>query len=130
MTRQDYFVKKTKLIAQIDSAEKLGCKNVLKYSKIALSNLEAEYKKEHFSNPLFSYMVTEEETDELIRTGVKPTFKVKIIFKNSETHDLGFYHEIKKGVKHSAIEKWAVEKLAKKIQHPEDIVSARFIMGF
>lgn len=130
MTRQDYFVKKTKLIAQIDSAEKLECKNVLKYSKIALSNLEAEYKKEHLSNPLFSYMVTEEETDELIRTEVKPTFKVKIVFKNGEIYDLGFYHEIKKGVKHSAIEKWAVEELAKKIQHPENIVSARFIMGF
>lgn len=130
MTRQDYFVKKTKLIAQIDSAEKLECKNVLKYSKIALSNLEAEYKKEHLSNPLFSYMVTEEEIDELIRTEVKPTFKVKIVFKNGEIYDLGFYHEIKKGVKHSAIEKWAVEELAKKIQHPENIVSARFIMGF
>ena len=130
MTRQDYFIKKTKLIAQIDSAEKLECKNVLKYSKIALSNLEAEYKKEHLSNPLFSYMVTEEETDELIRTEVKPTFKVKIVFKNGEIYDLGFYHEIKKGVKHSAIEKWAVEELAKKIQHPENIVSARFIMGF
>lgn len=130
MTRQDYFVKKTKLIAQIDSAEKLECKNVLKYSKIALSNLEAEYKKEHLSNPLFSYMVTEEEMDELIRTEVKPTFKVKIVFKNGEIYDLGFYHEIKKGVKHSAIEKWAVEELAKKIQHPENIVSARFIMGF
>ena len=130
MTRQDYFVKKTKLIAQIDSAEKLGCKNVLKYSKIALSNLEAEYKKEHFSNPLFSYMVTKKETEELIRTEVKPTFKIKIVFKNGETYDLGFYHEIKKGVKHSAIEKWAVEELAKTIQHPENIVSARFIMGF
>lgn len=129
MTRQDYFIKKTKLIAQIDSAEKLGCKNVLKYSKIALSNLEAEYKKEHFSNPLFSYMVTEEETDELIRNEVKPTFKVKIVFKNSETYDSEFYHEIKKGVKHSAIEKWAIKELAKKIQHPENIVSARFIMG-
>ena len=129
MTRQDYFIRKTKLLAYIDSAEKLGCKNVLKYSKIALSNLEAEYKKEHFSNPLFSYMVTEEETDELIRNEVKPTFKVKIVFKNGETYDSGFYHEIKKGVKHSAIEKWAVKELAKKIQHPENIVSARFIMG-
>ena len=130
MTREEHFIKKTQLLAQIDSAEKLGCKNVLKYSKIALSNLEAEYKKEHFSNPLFSYMVTKKETDKLIRTEVKPTFKVKIVFKNGETYDLGFYHEIKKGVKHSAIEKWAVEELAKTIQHPEDIVSARFIMGF
>lgn len=129
MTRQDYFVKKTKLIAQIDSAEKLGCKNVLKYSKIALSNLEAEYKKEHFSNPLFSYMVTEEEMDELIRTGVKPTFKIKIIFKNGDSYDLMFYHELKSGVKHSAIEKWAIKRLAKTIHNPENIVSARFIMG-
>ena len=129
MTRQDYLIKKTKLIAQIDSAEKLGCKNVLKYSKIALSNLEAEYKKEHFSNPLFSYMVTKKETDELIRTEVKPTFKVKIVFKNGETYDLGFYHEIKKGVKHSANEKWVVKGLAKTIHHPEDIVSANFIIG-
>lgn len=130
MTRQDYFIKKTKLIAQIDSAEKLGCKNVLKYSKIALSNLEAEYKKEHLSNPLFSYMVTEEEMDELIRTGVKPTFKVKIVFKSGDSYDLMFYHELKSGIKHSTIEKWAIEGLAKKIQHPENIVSARFIMGF
>ena len=80
MTRQDYFIRKTKLLAYIDSAEKLGCKNVLKSSKTALSNLEAEYKKEHLSNPLFSYMVTEEEMDELIRTGVRPTFKIKITF--------------------------------------------------
>ena len=130
MTRKDYLVRKTKLLAQIESAKKFGCKNVLKYAKLDLAKLEEKYKEEHLSNPLFSYMVTEEETDELIRTGIKPTFKVKIVFKNSETHDLGFYHEIKKGVKHSAIEKWAVEELAKKIQHPENIVSARFIMGF
>lgn len=130
MTRQDYFVKKTKLIAQIDSAEKLECKNVLKYSKIALSNLEAEYKKEHLSNPLFSYMVTEKEMDELIRTGVKPTFKVKIVFKSGDSYDLMFYHELKSGVKHSAIEKWAIRGLAKTIHHPENIISARFIMGF
>lgn len=129
MTRQDYFIKKTKLIAQIDSAEKLGCKRVLKHSKLELSSLEAEYKKEHLSNPLFSYMVTMEEMDELIRNGVKPTFKIQIIFRSGEVYNLGFYHEIKKGVKHSAIERWAVEGLAKKIQHPENIVSARFIMG-
>ena len=129
MTRQDYFIRKTKLLAYIDSAEKLGCKNVLKSSKTALSDLEAEYKKEHLSNPLFSYMVTEEEMDELIRTGARPTFKVKVVFKNGETYDLGFYHEIKKGVKHSAIEKWTVEELAKTIQHPENIISAHFIMG-
>lgn len=129
MTRQDYFVKKTKLIAQIDSAEKLECKNVLKYSKIALSNLEAEYKKEHLSNPLFSYMVTEEEMDELIRTGVRPTFKIKVTFKSGEAYDLMFYHELKSGVKHSDIVKWAMKGLTKTTQHPENIVSARFIMG-
>lgn len=129
MTREDYFVKKTKLIAQIDSAEKLECKNVLKYSKIALSNLEAKYKKEHLSNPLFSYMVTEEEMDELIRTGVRPTFKIKVTFKSGEAYDLMFYHELKSGVKHLDIVKWAMKGLTKTIQHPENIVSARFIMG-
>ena len=40
-----------------------------------------------------------------------------------------FYHELKSGVKHSAIEKWAIKGLAKNIYHPENIVSARFIMG-
>ena len=44
MTRQDYFIRKTKLLAYIDSAEKLGCKNVLKSSKTALPNLVGEYK--------------------------------------------------------------------------------------
>ena len=90
MTRQDYFIRKTKLLAYIDSAEKLGCKNVLKSSKTALSNLEDEYKKEHLSNPLFSYMVTEEEMDELIRTGVRPTFKIKVTFKSGESYELMF----------------------------------------
>lgn len=129
MTRQDYFIRKTKLLAYIDSAEKLGCKNVLESSKTALSNLEVEYKKEHLSNPLFSYMVTEEEIDELIRTGVRPTFKIKVTFKSGESYELMFYHELKSGVKHSAIEKWAIKGLAKTIYHPENIVSAHFIMG-
>ena len=129
MTRQDYFIRKTKLLAYIDSAEKLGCKNVLKSSKTALSNLEAEYKKEHLSNPLFSYMVTEEEMNELIRTGVRPTFKIKITFKSGEAYDLMFYHELKSGVKYSDVVKWAMKGLIKTIHHPENIVDARFIMG-
>lgn len=126
MTRQDYFIKKTKLIAQIDSAEKLGCKRVLKHANSELSELEKKYKKEHLSNPLFSYMVTAEEMDELIRTGVKPTFKIKVVFKSGEAYDLMFYHELKSGIKHSSIEKWAIKGLAKTINNPEDIVSARF----
>lgn len=126
MTRQDYFIKKTKLIAQIDSAEKLGCKRVLKHANLELSELEEEYKKEHLSNPLFSYMVTAEEMDELIRTGAKPTFKIKVVFKSGEAYDLMFYHELKSGIKHSSIEKWAIKGLTKTINNPEDIVSARF----
>lgn len=129
MTRQDYFIKKTKLIAQINSAEKLGCKRVLKHANLELSKLEKKYKKEHLSNPLFSYMVVGEEMDELIRNEVKPTFIIRITFKSGEVYDLGFYHEIKKGVKHSAIEKWAIKGLVKTIQHPENIVSAKFIIG-
>lgn len=128
MTRQDYFFKKTNLLAQIDSAEKLGCKNVLKCAKLELSKLEKEYKKEHLSNPLFNYMVVGEEMTKLIEKGVKPTFTIHITFKSGEAYDLGFYHEIKEGVKHSAIEKWAVNGLAKTILHPENIVSAKFIM--
>ena len=126
MTRQDYFIKKTKLIAQIDSAEKLGCKRVLKHANSELSELEKKYRKEHLSNPLFSYMVTAEEMDELIRTGAKPTFKIKVVFKSGEAYDLMFYHELKSGIKHSSIEKWAIKGLTKTINNPEDIVSARF----
>lgn len=129
MTRQDYFIKKTELIAQIDSAEKLGCKRVLKHANLELSKLETKYKKEHLSNSLFSYMVTAEEMDELIRTGAKPTFKIQVVFKSGESYDLMFYHELKSGIKHSAIEKWAIKGLVKTIQHPENIVRARFIMG-
>ena len=54
MTRKDYFVRKTELLAQIDSAEKLGCKNVLKYAQVELAKLEKKFWDEHFSNPLFS----------------------------------------------------------------------------
>ena len=129
MTREEHFIKKTKLLAQIDSAEKLGCKNVLKCARIELAKLEKQFWEEHFSNPLFSYMVTKEEADKLIEDGVPPTFQVRVTFKSGEVYDLMYYHEIKKGVKHSAIEKWAVKELAKTIQHPENIVSAHFIMG-
>lgn len=129
MTRKDYLVRKTDLLAQIESAKKFGCKNVLKYAKLDLVKLEEEYKEEHLSNPLFSYMVTREEADKLIEDGVDPTFQVRITFKNGEVYDLMYYHEIAEGVKHSAIEKWAVKGLAKKIQHPENIKSSRFIMG-
>lgn len=115
MTRQDYFVRKTNLIAQIESAKKFGCKNVLKCAKLNLAKLEEKYKKEHLSNPLFSYMVTDEEMDELIRNDEKPTFKIKVTFKS--------------GVKHSDVVKWAMKGLVKTIYHPENIVDARFIMG-
>ena len=129
MTREEHFIKKTKLLAQIDSAEKLGCKNVLKCARIELAKLEKQFWKEHYSNSSFSYMVTREEADKLIEDGVPPTFQVRVTFKSGEVYDLMYYHEIKKGVKHSAIEKWAVKELAKTIQHPEDIVSAKFTIG-
>ena len=129
MTREEHFIKKTKLLAQIDSAEKLGCKNVLKCARAELAKLEKKFWDEHFSNPLFSYMVTREEADKLIEDGVDPTFTIHVTFKNGEAYDLMYYHEIAKGVKHSAIEKWAVKELAKTIQHPEDIVSAKFTIG-
>lgn len=129
MTREEHFIKKTKLLAQIDSAEKLGCKNVLKCAQAELAKLEKKFRDEHLSNPLFSYMVTREETDKLIENEVNPTFQIRVTFKSGEVYDLMFYHEIAPGVKHSAIEKWAVKGLAKTIQNPENIVSAHFIMG-
>lgn len=129
MTREDYFVRKTELLAQIDSAEKLGCKNVLKYAQVELAKLEKKFWDEHFSNPLFSYMVTREERNKLIENEVNPTFKIRVTFRSGEVYDLMFYHEIAPGVKHSAIEKWAVKGLAKTIPHPKDIVSANFIIS-
>lgn len=129
MTREEHFIKKTKLLAQIDSVEKLGCKNVLKCARTELAKLEKKFWEEHFSNPLFSYMVTREEADKLIEDGVDPTFQIRVTFKSGEVYDLMYYHEIAPGVKHSAIEKWAVKGLAKTIYHPENIVSTHFIMG-
>nr|DAO18973.1 MAG TPA: hypothetical protein [Caudoviricetes sp.] len=129
MTREEHFVRKTNLIAQIDSAEKLGCKNVLKCAKLELAKLESKYKKEHLSNPLFSYMVTRKEMDKLIEDEVNPTFQIHVTFKGGEVYDLMYYHEIAPGVKHSTIEKWAKDELAKTIHHPEDIVNTHFIMG-
>ena len=129
MTREEHFIKRANLLAQIDTADKLGCKNVLKCAREELAKLEKKFWDEHFSNPLFNYMVTREETDKLIENEVKPTFQICVTFKSGEVYDLMFYHEIAPGVKHSAIEKWAVKGLAKTIHHPENIVSAHFIMG-
>ena len=129
MTREEHFIKKTQLLAQINTAEKLGCKNVLKYAQVELAKLEKKFWEEHFSNPLFSYMVTREERDKLIEDGVNPTFQIRVTFKSGEVYDFIYYHEIAPGVKHSAIEKWFVKGLDKTILHPEDIVSANFIIG-
>lgn len=129
MTREEHFIKKTQLLAQIDSAEKLGCKNVLKYARAELAKLEKKFWEEHFSNPLFSYMVTREERDKLIEDGVDPTFQIRVTFRSGEVYDFIYYHEIAPGVKHSAIEKWFVKGLDKTILHPENIVSTHFIIG-
>ena len=129
MTRQDYFISKTNLIAQIESAKKFGCKNVLKCAKLNLAELEKKYKEEHLSNPLFSYMVTDEEMDKLIKDRMYPTFKIRVTFKSGEVYDLMYYHEIASGTKHPAIEKWAKDELIKTILHPENIVSTHFIIG-
>ena len=129
MTRKDYFVRKTELLAQIDSAEKLRCENVLKFAQTELAKLESKYKKEHLSNPLFSYMVTREERNKLIEDEVNPTFQIRVTFKNGKVYDFIYYHEIAPGVKHSSIEKWFVKGLTKTIYNPEDIVSTHFIMG-
>ena len=129
MTREEHFIKKTQLLAQINTAEKLGCKNVLKCAQAELAKLEKKFWDEHFSNPLFSYMVTREERDKLIENGVNPTFQIRVTFKSGEVYDFIYYHEIAPGVKHSAIEKWVVKGLAKTIYNPEDIVSANFIIG-
>ena len=126
MTREEHFIKKTQLLAQIDSAEKLGCKNVLKCAQAELAKLEKKFWDEHFSNPLFSYMVTREEMDKLIEDGVDPTFKIRVTFKGGEVYDLMYYHEIAPGTKHSAIEKWFIKGLDKTIHHPENIVSVKF----
>ena len=129
MTREEHFIKKTQLLAQIDSAEKLGCKNVLKHARAELAKLEKKFWEEHFSNPLFSYMVTREERNKLIEDGVDPTFQIRVTFRSGEVYDFIYYHEIAPGVKHSAIEKWFIKGLDKTIHHPENIVNARFIMG-
>ena len=129
MTREEHFIKKTQLLAQIDSAEKLGCKNVLKHARAELAKLEKKFWDEHFSNPLFSYMVTREERDKLIEDGVDPTFQIRVTFKSGEVYDFIYYHEIAPSVKHSAIEKWFVKGLDKTILHPENIVSTHFIIG-
>lgn len=129
MTREEHFIKKTQLLAQINTAEKLGCKNVLKHARAELSKLEKKFWEEHFSNLLFSYMVTREERDKLIEDGVDPTFQIRVTFRSGKVYDFIYYHEIAPGVKHSAIEKWFVKGLDKTILHPEDIVNVRFIMG-
>ena len=129
MTRKDYFVRKTELLAQIDSAEKLGCKNALKYAQVELAKLEKKFWDEHFSNPLFSYMVTREERNKLIENEVNPTFQIRVTFKSGEVYDFIYYHEIAPGVKHSAIEKWVIKELSKTMYNPKDIVSANFIIG-
>lgn len=129
MTREEHFIKKANLLAQIDSAERLGCKNVLKYAQVELAKLEKKFWEEHFSNPLFSYMVTREERNKLIKDEVNPTFQIRVTFKGGEVYDYIYYHEIAPGVKHSAIEKWFVKGLDKTIHHPENIVNVRFIMG-
>lgn len=129
MTRKDYFVRKTELLAQIDSAEKLGCKNVLKYAQVELAKLEKKFWDEHFSNPLFSYMVTREERNKLIENEVNPTFQIRVTFKSGEVYDFIYYHEIAPGVKHSAIEKWVIKELSKTMYNPKDIISANFIIG-
>lgn len=129
MTREEHFIKKTQLLAQINTAEKLGCKNVLKCAQEELAKLEKKFWDEHFSNPLFSYMVTREERNKLIKDEVNPTFQIRVTFKSGKVYDFIYYHEIAPGVKHSAIEKWFVKGLAKTIPHPENIVSAHFIIG-
>ena len=129
MTREEHFIKKTQLLAQINTAEKLGCKNVLKCAQAELAKLEKKFWEEHFSNPLFSYMVTREERDKLIEDGVDPTFQIRVTFKSGEVYDFIYYHEIAPGVKHSAIEKWFIKGLDKTILHPENIVSTHFIIG-
>ena len=129
MTREEHFIKKTQLLAQIDTAEKLGCKSVLKYARAELAKLEKKFWEEHFSNPLFSYMVTREEMDKLIEDGVNPTFQIRVTFKGGEVYNYIYYHEIAPGIKHSSIEKWFIKGLDKTIHHPENIVNARFIMG-
>ena len=129
MTREEHFIKKNQLLAQIDSAEKLGCKKVLKCAQAAFAKLEKKFWDEHFSNPLFSYMVTREERNKLIKDGVNPTFQIRVTFKSGEVYDYIYYHEIAPGVKHSAIEKWFIKGLDKTIHHPENIVNARFIIG-
>lgn len=129
MTRKDYFVRKTELLAQIDSAEKLGCKNVLKYAQVELAKLEKKFWDEHFSNPLFSYMVTREERNKLIENEINPTFQIRVTFKGGKIYDFIYYHEIAPGVKHSAIEKWVIKELSKTMYNPKDIISANFIIG-
>ena len=129
MTREEHFIKKTQLLAQIDTADKLGCKNVLKCAQAQLAKLEKKSWDEHFSNPLFSYMVTREERNKLIKDGVNPTFQIRVTFKGGEVYDYIYYHEIAPGVKHSSIEKWFIKGLDKTIHHPENIVNASFIMG-
>ena len=103
MTREEHFIKKTQLLAQINTAERLGCKNVLKCAQAELAKLEKKFWEEHLSNPLFSYMVTREERNKLIKDEVNPTFQIRVTFKSGEVYDLMYYHEIAPGIKHSAI---------------------------
>lgn len=129
MTKHQYYLKRAKLLMQIDDAKKLDCKNVIKHSELALAKLKNKFKKEHLCNPLFSYFATSEEVDALIKQDAKPTFVVRVEFKGGETCDMMFYHTIKKGVRHQAIEEWAEKQMASSIIHPENIKSVHLVIG-
>jgi|GEM_PF-4869994 len=129
MTKDEFYLKRAKLLMQIDDAKKLDCKNVIKHSELALTKLENKFKKEHLCNPLFSYFATSKEVDTLIEQDAKPTFVVRVEFKGGETCDMMFYHTIKKGVRHQAIEEWAEKQMASSIIHPENIKSVHLVIG-
>ena len=126
MNRIQYFQKRAKLLMQVEDAQRLHCKRVLAHAKIELQTLESNFKKEHLSNPLFSYEVTKDELPTLVDT--EPTFKVVVTFKDGETYELMFWHEIKEGVKYSVIEEWVKNQLTKTLNNGSVITKAHFIL--
>lgn len=131
LTKHQYRLRRARLLADIETATKFGCRHVLDDASTKLASLERDFKKEHLSNPLFSYVYNMDEVGELMDEGVKPRFIVKVFFKSSsEPVEMNFWNEIKKGTPSWKIEKWARELMADSLpNHGANILRTSFIMG-
>lgn len=106
MTEHEYRLSKANLKADLETAERMGCKRVIADCKLRLQKLEDQRENElhpRYTGPSFQQIVSDQS--------LKPTYTFLVMFANGERLSMDIYSKFTDGMTRQQIEKDFVDSL-------------------